>query len=64
MFLKLTAAKSLLEIGTNYTDDFLKVIDEHATTLKDGPEYQYNVLDVLRYFISSNSRDKLDKHLI
>lgn len=40
LFLKLTAAKTLLEIATYYTEDFLKVIDEHATSLKDGPEYQ------------------------
>lgn len=63
LFLKLTAAKTLLEIGTYFTDDFLQVIDEHATTLKDGPEYQWNVLDVLRYFING-SKDALEKHLI
>ena len=64
LFLKLTAAKTLLECGTYFPEDFLAVIDEHATTLKDGPEYQYNVLDVLKYFISSNPKDNLDKYLI
>lgn len=63
LYLKLTAAKTLLEIGTYFTEDFLVLIDEQATTLKDGPEYQRNVLDVLRYFING-SRDGLEPYLI
>lgn len=63
LYLKLTAAKTLLEVGTNFTEDFLKLIHEQATTLREGPEYQKNVLDVLRYFISC-SRDTLDAYLI
>merc|ERR1712166_1722543 len=63
LYLKLTAAKTLLEIGTYFTDDFLLLIHEQATTLKDGPEYQRNVLDVLRYFING-SRDGLEPYLI
>ena len=39
LYLKLTAAKNLLEVGTHFTDDFLYLIDQQATTLKDGPEY-------------------------
>lgn len=39
LYLKLTAAKTLLEIGTFFTEDFLSLINEQATTLKDGPEY-------------------------
>ena len=63
LYLKLTAAKTLLEIGTYFTEDFLLLIHEQATTLKDGPEYQRNVLDVLRYFING-SRDGLEPYLI
>ena len=63
LYLKLTAAKTLLEVGTYFTDDFLKLIDDQATSLREGPEYQKNVLDVLRYFISC-SRDTLDNYLI
>ena len=39
LYLKLTAAKSLLEMGNHFPEDFLILIDEQATTLKDGPEY-------------------------
>jgi len=63
LYLKLTAAKTLLEIGTYFTEDFLSLIHEQATTLKDGPEYQRNVLDVLRYFING-ARDGLEPNLI
>jgi len=63
LYLKLTAAKTLLEVGTSFPEDFLLLIQEQATTLKDGPEYQRNVLNVLRYFISG-SGDILVPHLI
>lgn len=39
LYLKLTAAKTLLEVGTYFTEDFLKLIHEQATTLREGPEY-------------------------
>ena len=63
LYLKLTSAKTLLEVGTYFTEDFLVLIHEQATTLKDGPDYQRNVLDVLRYFING-SKDVLNGHLI
>lgn len=63
LYLKLTAAKTLLEIGTYFREDFLALIDEQATTLKDGVDYQRNVLDVLRYFING-SKEGLEPYLI
>ena len=63
LYLKLTSAKTLLEIGTYFTEDFLQLINDQATTLKDGPDYQRNVLDVLRYFING-SREGLEPYLI
>lgn len=39
LYLKLTAAKALLEIGETFTHDFLGVIHEEATHLNLGSEY-------------------------
>lgn len=64
LYLKLTAAKTLLEIGTFFTEDFLMLINEQATTLKDGPEYQRSVLDVLRYYINGQNDGRLEQYLI
>ena len=63
LYLKLTAAKTLLEIGTYFPEDFLQLIHEEATTQEFGPEYPKNVLDVLRYFING-SKDNLHPYLI
>jgi hypothetical protein len=52
--LKLTAAKALLEIGENFTNDFLMMIQEEATHLNQGGEYQQNVLEILKIFINSS----------
>lgn len=64
LYLKLTAAKTLLEIGTFFTEDFLMLVNEQATTLKDGPEYQRSVLDVLRYYINGSNDGRLEPYLI
>ena len=40
LYLKLTAAKALLEIGENFTHEFLVMIHEEATHLNHGSEYQ------------------------
>ena len=63
LYLKLTAARALLELGSGFTDDFLVLILEHATNMKHGPEFQRNVLETLRYFINSYG-EHLEKHLI
>jgi len=39
LYLKLTAAKTLMEMGNYFPEDFLMLMDEQATSLKDGPEY-------------------------
>lgn len=55
LYLKLTAAKALLEIGETFTHDFLVMIHEEATHLNHGGEYQQNVLEILKIFINSSS---------
>jgi len=40
LYLKLTAAKALLEVGETFTHDFLVMIHEEATHLNNGGEYQ------------------------
>jgi len=39
LFLKHTAAKVLLEVGCNHTEEFMQQIKFHATNLNDGLEY-------------------------
>jgi len=56
LFLKLTAAKALLVISESYTHDFLVMIQEEASHLNQGGEYQQNVLDILKIFINSSSQ--------
>lgn len=63
LYLKLTAARGLLEIGDNFTDEYLVLIQQHAITLNHGPEFQRNVLEILRYFINSYG-EHLERHLI
>lgn len=63
LYLKLVAAKTLLEIGVSFTDDFLQLIQYHATTLRPSHEHQRNVLETLRYFINGYG-ENLEKHLI
>jgi hypothetical protein len=67
LYLKLTAAKALLEIGETFTHDFLVMIHEEATHLNLGGEYQNNVLEILKIFINSSSAGEgvnLEHHLI
>ena len=63
LYLKLTAARALLEIGENFTYDFLQQIQEEATHLQQSPEYQQNVLEVLKFFINGYG-ENLENHLI
>ncbi|CDW82512.1 wd g-beta repeat-containing protein [Stylonychia lemnae] len=63
LYLKLTAARALLEIGENFTYDFLQLIQEEATHLQQSPEYQQNVLEVLKFFINGYG-ENLENHLI
>lgn len=63
LYLKLVAAKTLLEIGVSFTDEFLQLIQFHATTLRPNNEHQRNVLETLRYFINGYG-ENLERHLI
>eukprot|EP00347_Sterkiella_histriomuscorum_P013779 403363397 len=63
LYLKLTAARALLEIGENFTYDFLQLIQEEATHLQQSAEYQQNVLEVLKFFINGYG-ENLENHLI
>lgn len=62
LYLKLTAAKALLEIGENYTHDFMMMIQEEATHLNQGGEFQQNVLEILKIFINSSCSAAQDAH--
>jgi hypothetical protein len=63
LYLKFSGAKALLEIGVSFTDIFLELIQQHATTLAKGVEHQKNVLETLRYFINGYG-DNLEKYLV
>lgn len=53
----------LLEIGENFTHEYLMMIQEEASHLTYGPEYQQNVLESLKFFINGYG-DHLEQYLI
>jgi len=63
LFLKLKLTKMLFELGVEFTDLFLSLVQREATSLEKGDEYQRNILEILRQFIVEFG-SKLERHVI
>ena len=59
----LITLRALLEIGELFTADFLVLINDRATTLNEGNDYQANVLEILKLFIRGHG-EHLETFLI
>ena len=53
----------LFELGVEFTDLFLSLVQKEATSLEKGDDYQRNILEILRQFIVEFG-SKLERHVI